>query len=105
MKKKLLLSFIAVICAAGTLLAQDAGRDNVNSVDFKTKFAITKMTDLGLTEPQRVSAIRVFTYYYKQLETNVPKEQAISFRDNKLKNLFTETQMTNFIEKYRASVN
>lgn len=99
MKKKLMLSFIAVVAAAGSLMAQTA--QEMNTPAGKTKAAVTTMTlKLNLSEEQRVNALNILTEYYNSTATATAPSEAVTTavkkRDDKLKTLLSQEQYVSY---------
>lgn len=95
MKKKLMLSFIAVVAAAGSLMAQTA--QELSTPAGKTKAAVTTLAmKLNLTEQQRVKALNILTAYYNYAGSSTVSspgvEAAAKKRDEQLKLTLTESQ-------------
>lgn len=105
MKKKLMLSFIAVIAAAGSLMAQTQAE--LSTPAGKTKATVTTLTvdaGLHLTEPQRVKTLSIFNEYYTGATTADAATQAKAKRDQQLTELFTPAQMEYFKKSIEAKL-
>ncbi len=105
MKKQLMLSFIAVVAAAGSLMAQTSAE--LSTPAGKTKAAVTKLTmdaGLQLTEAQRVKTIGIFQEYYTAAATPANAAEALTKRDQKLAQVFTAAQMEDFKKRIEAKL-
>jgi len=98
MKKKLMLSFIAVVAAAGSLMAQTT--QELSTPAGKTKAAVSTMAlKLNLSEEQRVHALNILAEYYNTAVAGAPQETvntAIKKRDDKLKAALTQEQYVSY---------
>jgi uncharacterized protein YlxW (UPF0749 family) len=98
MKKKLMLSFIAVVAAAGSLMAQTT--QELSTPAGKTKAAVSTMAiKLNLTEEQRVNTLNILTEYYNTAVAGTSEETvktAAKKRDDKLKAALTQEQYVSY---------
>jgi predicted DsbA family dithiol-disulfide isomerase len=99
MKKKLMLSFIAVVAAASSLMAQTA--QEMSTPAGKTKAAVTTMAmSLNLTETQRVKTLNILAEYYNttgaSTATAATTADATKKRDEQLKQTLSEEQYVSY---------
>ncbi|MFN0082930.1 MAG: hypothetical protein ACKVOM_10475 [Ferruginibacter sp.] len=119
MKKKIILSFIAMIAVAGSIMAQDAVAAKKPQERAKETFFKLK-ADLSLVREQDAKVYQVFEDYYKTQDaikgemtaagdTDVERMQdymkrTAAKRDEKLKLILTEVQLQKWVTEVEPAM-
>lgn len=113
MKKQLFLSLLAIVAAAGSIMAQDNTQQKKPSERAKETFTKLK-TDLSLVAEQDAKVYKAFEDYYTTMQKlreemrasgNTDRERmkdnvqrVTTVRENKLKVILTEAQMKIWVD-------
>jgi protein CpxP len=120
MKRKILVAAMAALLGWGTAFAQEAGRQQRMPATERAKAAVEKMSVLDLTAEARTGATTVMTEFYQSMDKAIAemrqsgaidreallatRRRLVAARDEQLKKLFTEEQMSRFLKEVEPTL-